>query len=160
MTRLAGALAAAAEAGAALLVTPEMYLSGYAIGPERVAAAAADPSTWAKAGALAAHHGIILCLGGPAPAAEADGRPFERVRAALVIDSAQAVQARGVDPKDKDQIISVLSMSFEPASDQEGDVSGTVILTLAGDGEIAARVECLDIRIMDMSQPWAAPSGR
>ncbi|MEO1491534.1 MAG: DUF2948 family protein [Pseudomonadota bacterium] len=93
-------------------------------------------------------------------AAEADGRPFERVRAALVIDSAQAVQARGVDPKDKDQIISVLSMSFEPASDQEGDVSGTVILTLAGDGEIAARVECLDIRIMDMSQPWAAPSGR
>ena len=72
----------------------------------------------------------------------------------------QAVQARGVDPKDKDQIISVLSMSFEPASDQEGDVSGTVILTLAGDGEIAARVECLDIRIMDMSQPWAAPSGR
>ncbi|MEO1773826.1 MAG: nitrilase-related carbon-nitrogen hydrolase [Pseudomonadota bacterium] len=80
LTRLKGALAAAAEAGAALLVTPEMYLSGYAIGPERVAAAAADPSAWAKAQALAAEHGITLCLGGPAPAAEVGGRPLNVVR--------------------------------------------------------------------------------
>lgn len=93
-------------------------------------------------------------------AAEAEGRAFERVRAALVIDSAIAVRARGVDPKDKDQIVSVLSVSFEPDGEGEDAVGGTLILTLAGDGEIAVDVECLDARIMDMSKPWAAPSGR
>ncbi len=93
-------------------------------------------------------------------AAKQAGRDFERVRAALIIDSANAVRARGVDPSDKDQIVSVLAMSFEPDTESDDAPGGTVILKLAGDGEIAADVECLDIRIMDMSQPWTAPSGR
>lgn len=93
-------------------------------------------------------------------AAEAEDRAYERVRAALIIDSAEAVRARGIDPKDNDQIISILSMTFEPEESDAEAVRGSVVLTLAGDGEISVAVECLDVRIMDLSQPWKAPSGR
>lgn len=88
-------------------------------------------------------------------AADKADRAYERVRTALVIDSVQAVRARGVDPSDKEQIISILAMTYAPAD----EIGGTVTLTLAGDGEISADVECLDIRIMDLTQPWQASSG-
>jgi hypothetical protein len=89
-------------------------------------------------------------------AAARAGRPFERVRSALLIDSALAVRAMGVAPGRKDQTVSLLSIDFEPGE----DCAGVVHLILAGDGEIAIDVECLDISVADVTRPYLAPSGK
>ena len=90
------------------------------------------------------------------PAAERDGRPFERVRAALALEDVTRVRARGLDPNDKETVFSVLALGF----DRSEDGAGTVRLMLAGDGEIAAEVECLNLALADVTQPWAASAGR
>ena len=90
------------------------------------------------------------------PAAQSQRRPFERVRSMLVVDGALKVAASGVDPKDKELILSVLSVAFDPGEDG----GGRLRLVLAGDGEIGIDVECLDLTLTDVTRPYAAPSGR
>ena len=89
-------------------------------------------------------------------AADAAGRPYERTRAMLVIDSVIRVAASGVDPRDKDLVLSILDLAYEPGEDG----SGRLRLILAGDGEIAIDVECVDLRLADVTRPYRAPSGK
>lgn len=88
--------------------------------------------------------------------AEAQGRPFERVQSMLVIDDAQKVAANGVDPADKDTVMSLLALEFEAGEDG----AGVIKLILAGDGEIAVTVECINVTLRDMSRPYIARSGK
>jgi hypothetical protein len=83
------------------------------------------------------------------------GRPFERVQSLLCIDSALRVRANGVDPKDKDAVLSVLAVTF--AAGEDG--AGTVEVVLAGDGVIAVEVECLDVVLADVTRPYVARAG-
>ena len=90
---------------------------------------------------------------------EDDGRArhgAERVRALLVIDNVIGVASQGVNRADKDMILSVLSVSFEPGEDADG----YVVLTLAGDGAIRAQVEALEVSLRDVTRPYRAPSGK
>lgn len=89
-----------------------------------------------------------------APRAEARKRPYERVRALLVIDGVLSVASQGVDRGDRDEILSILSIGWTPGE----DAAGTVTLVLAGDGAIRAGVECLDVTLKDVTRPYAAPS--
>ena len=91
--------------------------------------------------------------------AAAAGRPFERVRAVLMAEHVLSVRAQGVDPKDPEQVLSILSLAWDEAADPE-DPSGTLRIILAGDGEIAVEAEYLDLRLEDVTRPYAAPSGR
>ena len=88
-------------------------------------------------------------------AAERRGRRYERVQSVLLIEDALKVQSQGVNPKDADTVLSVLSLSFEAGEDG----TGRVILTLAGDGAIGVEVECLNIILKDVTRPYTAPSG-
>lgn len=88
--------------------------------------------------------------------AEAQHRPFERTRTLLVISDVTGVASQGIDRKDRDTILSILSLSWEPGTDG----AGRVIVTLAGDGAIAATVECLDVDLRDVTRPYRAPSGK
>ena len=88
--------------------------------------------------------------------AEHVGRAYERVRSVLVVEDVRKVQSFGFDRAEKDLVLSVLSMSFEPGDDG----TGRVILTLAGDGAVALEVETLDIRLDDVTRPYRAPSGK
>lgn len=88
-----------------------------------------------------------------AAAAQA-GRCYERVRSALVIEGAAAAKARGLDPKARDTVISLLAITFEPGE----DCGGRLVLTMAGDGELALDVECLDVTLTDLTRPWQARS--
>ncbi len=83
-------------------------------------------------------------------------RPAERVRSLLVIDGVDAVKSQGVSPGDKESVLSLLSVTFEPGEDARGQV----VLTLAGDGVIAAEVEALDVVLRDVTRPYIAPSRR
>ncbi len=89
-----------------------------------------------------------------APAAERQGRPFERVQAVLAIDSVLAARSNGVDPGDRDLVLELLALVFDPGEDG----TGTVRLVLAGDGEIALDVECLDVSLTDVTRPYEARS--
>lgn len=80
----------------------------------------------------------------------------ERVRSVLVIDNVMTVASQGIDRRDGDMILSLLSVAFEPGEDGTGDV----MLTLAGDGAIRLTVEALDATLRDVTRPYRAPSGR
>lgn len=82
--------------------------------------------------------------------------PPERVRSLLVVDCVLGVASQGIDRRDADLILSLLAVSFEPGA--EG--AGHVLLTLAGDGAIRLEVEALDVRLKDVTRPYAAPSGK
>lgn len=89
------------------------------------------------------------------PAAEREGRPFERVRSLLVFDDVLRVRSQGIDRDDKDTILSLLSVTF--VAGEEG--SGIVELVLAGDGTVALQVEALEATLTDVSRPYRANSG-
>jgi len=84
--------------------------------------------------------------------ASSQGRPFERVQSMLVISDVLKAAADGIDSRDKESIFSVLSIGFEP----EKDGAGELVITLAGDGAIRLKVECLDVCLTDMSRPYKA----
>ena len=87
-------------------------------------------------------------------AAERAGRAYERVRCLLVFNDVLAVRSQGVQQQDKDTVLSLLSVGFEPGADG----TGRVILTLAGDGEMALDVEAVNATARDVTRPYAAPS--
>lgn len=87
-------------------------------------------------------------------AAEADRRPYERVRSLLVVQDVLAVRSQGIDPRDRDTVLSLLSITWQPGEDG----TGTLTFTLAGDGAVVLSVEALDVALTDVTRPYAAPS--
>jgi hypothetical protein len=87
-----------------------------------------------------------------AQAAERQGRSFARVQAVLAVDGVLNARASGVDPKDRDLVLSLLALAFEPRDDG----AGVLRMILAGDGEIALDVECLDVTLADVTRPYVA----
>ena len=81
-------------------------------------------------------------------------RTPERVRSMLVVEGVTAVRSQGVDPKDRDTVLSLLQLSWEPG--EEG--AGLLLLTLAVDGTIAVEVEALEVVLRDVTKPYLAPS--
>jgi hypothetical protein len=80
--------------------------------------------------------------------------PFERVRSALSFESVLSVKSRKLRMDAPDGVASLLSIGFMPDAEPPG---GEVRLVLAGGGEIALKVECLDAILMDMGAPWRTP---
>ena len=89
-------------------------------------------------------------------AAEARGRPYERVRSMLVVGDVTRVAVQGVDPADHDVVLSLLSLTWEEGADG----AGRLLLTLSGDGAVAVEAECLDVTLTDVTRPYRAPSGK
>lgn len=88
-------------------------------------------------------------------AAERQRRPFERVRSCLLFDNVLAVRGRGVDPRERKATLSLLRVDFAPEP-HEGAAGGLVTISLAGGGEIALQVECIEARLVDTTRPWEA----
>lgn len=80
----------------------------------------------------------------------------ERVQALLVFDNVLKVASQGIDRRDADTILSLLTLTFEPDEDGAGDM----ILTLAGDGAIRLSVEAAEVTLKDVTRPYRAPSGK
>ena len=81
-------------------------------------------------------------------------RTPERVRSLLVVENVTAVRSQGVDPKDRDTVVSILSLAWEGGADD----AGRLVVTLAGDGVIAVEAEALEILLQDVTRPYVAPS--
>ena len=82
---------------------------------------------------------------------EAGGR--ERVRSALQLGGVQGVQVRRIRRETPEAVLQFLAVTFEPV-DAPG---GAVIISCAGGGDIRAMVECLDVVLADLSEPWPTP---
>lgn len=89
-------------------------------------------------------------------AAQAAGRPYERVRSLLTVEDVRAVRTQGIDRRDPDLVLSVLSIDWTAGEDG----TGQLLVTLAGDGALALDVEALDLRLEDVTKPYIAPSRR
>ena len=85
-----------------------------------------------------------------------DGHPPARVQAVFEISDVIAVRSQGIDRKDQDLVLSLLSIDWQ----QKGDGLGRLTLTLAGDGAVAIDVECLNATLTDVTRPYVAPSGQ
>ncbi|WP_193142629.1 DUF2948 family protein [Meridianimarinicoccus sp. MJW13] len=83
-------------------------------------------------------------------------RPFERVQSVLLVGDVLKVASQGIDRDDTDTVLSLLSVTFDPAQDGAGEI----LLTLAGDGAIRLTVECLNLHLRDVTKPYVAPSGK
>ena len=89
-----------------------------------------------------------------AEAAQAAKRPYERVRSLLVIEDALVVRSQGIDRKNADTVLSILSLRWEPAEDG----TGRIVLVLAGDGAVMVEVEAIEVTLHDVTRPYVAPS--
>lgn len=90
------------------------------------------------------------------PLAERTGRSFERVRSVLSVEDALKVRSSGLETVDDDFVLSILSLNWVPGQDG----TGTIEITLAGDGAIRVEVEALEVVLRDVTRPYRAPSGK
>jgi hypothetical protein len=101
-------------------------------------------------------------------AAQAARRPVERVRSVLTFGDVTRVAQQGLDRRDRDTVLSLLTLDYAPDAppeDLDADLDapagpGRVTLVLAGDGAVALTVECLDVTLSDVTRPYAAPARR
>lgn len=80
----------------------------------------------------------------------------ERVQSLLVVENVIRVASQGIDRDDRDLVLSLLSIEWQPGEDGTGDI----VLTLAGDGAVRLSVEALEVHLRDVTRPYAAPSGK
>ena len=77
---------------------------------------------------------------------EAEARPtYYRVNCAVTFDWVRNVGFRGLDPREKDQILSLLTIEIEP---------GAVRLVFAGGGAIRLDVRGVRCHLEDLGEPW------
>jgi hypothetical protein len=86
--------------------------------------------------------------------AKQQGRDPERVKSLLVIQNATGLASQGIDRKQADVILSLMSLEFSGAEDGVGDL----ILTFSGDGALKVQVDGLDVTLQDVTRPYVAPS--
>ena len=82
-------------------------------------------------------------------------RKAERVQSLLMISHVKSVSSSGFSPKQKDKILSILSISF----DGEDGGSGSILIILSGNAGIRVEVDALEIHLRDVTMPYFAPSG-
>ena len=86
--------------------------------------------------------------------AKQQGRDPERVQSLLVIQNASGLASQGIDRKQADIVLSLMSLEFSGAVDGVGDL----ILTFSGDGALKVQVDGLDVALRDVTRPYVAPS--
>ena len=86
--------------------------------------------------------------------AKQQGRDPERVQSLLVIQNATGLASQGIDRKQADIVLSLMSLEFSGAVDGVGDL----ILTFSGDGALKVQIDGLDVALRDVTRPYVAPS--
>jgi hypothetical protein len=74
----------------------------------------------------------------------------ERVRSGLQLGGVTAVKARNLRQGAKDAVVALLDIAFEPGEAP----AGAIVLKFAGDGDLRCEVECIDVALADVSEPW------
>jgi DUF2948 family protein len=87
-------------------------------------------------------------------AAHGTAHQFRRRRAALRFDRVSACKCRDLSAVQKDQVLNLLAVTFEPKNqnghDDEPEPAGTVTLMFSGGGMLRLEVECLEVELADL----------
>lgn len=86
-------------------------------------------------------------------AAKKKRRSNERHRAVLHFDNVRRVRAHGVSPDDKETVLSVLAVLFEPG---ETAPEGVVNIVCSGDVTLRLEVDYIEARLTDLGSAWSA----
>ena len=78
----------------------------------------------------------------------------------LVVENVLGVASQGIDPDDRDTVLSLLAITFEPGGGNGDEIGGHLVLTLAGDGALRLEIEALELMLRDVTRPYRAPSGK
>ena len=99
---------------------------------------------------------FILTMNRFAWDAAAGGRKAddERRLSVLNFDRVTSVKSQGIDPRKKEEVLSLLAIRFLPSEAP----SGTIELMFAGDASIRLGVEVIEARLTDTGGAWAASS--
>ncbi len=76
----------------------------------------------------------------------------ERHRTALRFDRVLSVKTRGFDREKKDNVLSLLTMQFQPTVPP----AGIVTLIFSGEAAIRLEVECIEAQLTDLGPVWQA----
>ncbi len=75
---------------------------------------------------------------------------YERRRAALRFERVLGAQVQNLHVHNKDDVLELLAIQFEPISEPEGYIS----LIFAGGGGIRLHVECIEAELQDLGAAW------
>lgn len=89
-------------------------------------------------------------------AAKGEGRGFQRVRSALAVRDVMKIDSGEYRAGDGMTVFSLLALRFEPGEDG----TGVLVFTMAGDISVRLHVECLDVSLTDIGEPYPAASAR
>jgi hypothetical protein len=110
-----------------------------------------------KAGAIKFHareQRLILAMNRFVWERPGKGGKWERRQAVLHFDRVSKVLAKGVDRRNKDQVLELLAIAFVGAEAPAGHVE----LAFAGGATLRADVECLEARLSDLDAAWETGS--
>jgi len=74
-----------------------------------------------------------------------DAPPFERVNSGVCFDKVRAVRFRGLDPRAKDEMLNLLTVTAAPRA---------ITLVFAGGGEIRLEVGAIRCHMEDLGEAW------
>lgn len=86
--------------------------------------------------------------------AETRKKSYERRKAMLHFERVESVQIQGIDRRERDMVLSLLAVTFEPGEEP----GGVIELVFAGDGAIRLNVECIEAQLCDMPAAWETKS--
>lgn len=78
---------------------------------------------------------------------------FVRRRAGVRVEHVTGAQVSGIDLLQRDQVLSLLTLTFEPGESPQG----TILLTFAGGGRIRLEVDCIEAALTDLGAAWETP---
>ncbi|MCB1386591.1 MAG: DUF2948 family protein [Nitratireductor sp.] len=78
----------------------------------------------------------------------------ERRRAVLHFEHVKGARAQGINQRDRDQVLSLLTLLF---TEKEAP-AGTIELVFSGDFQIRLDVECVEAQLTDLRASWEASS--
>jgi hypothetical protein len=87
---------------------------------------------------------------------EIEGRKLapERRRTVLHFNQVENVQVTGIDRSKRDDVLSLLTVTFEP----DELPAGHLHLVFSGDAAIRLAVECIEVQLSDLDAAWKAKS--
>ena len=77
---------------------------------------------------------------------------MERCRAGVHFDNVTRVASTGFDRSNREGVLNLLSIGFEPGEAP----AGSVVLTFSGGAAIRLAVECVDAQMRDLGPRWTA----
>jgi hypothetical protein len=82
------------------------------------------------------------------------GKTYERRRAALHFGRVDKVRTRGIDRSNKDMVLSLLAVTFQPGTEP----AGTIDLVFSGHAAMQLEVECIEAQLSDLAAAWETGS--